>query len=150
MPRTYKPKTNRKNARTKPLSLPAQFRAGFLAELDKRTELSRFLRASYSNVVADIGGPEDLSHVKAALVERFVWLEAILQTLEHEMANGALDKAEALGKWIQAVNSLSGLAKVLGIERKASRMPWLTLPLPTADSNSTEPAPATASNGANP
>ena len=44
------------------------------------------------------------------------------------MAQGQIDKSEALGKWIQAVNSLSGLAKVLGVERKARSMPWLALP----------------------
>jgi len=43
-----------------------------------------------------------VGHVKNALIERFVWLEAILQTLEHEMANGKIDKAESLGRWIQA------------------------------------------------
>jgi hypothetical protein len=93
--------------------------------LDKRTDLARALRANYDDIVLDIGGPADVGHVKAALIERFVWLEAILQTLEHEMAQGKIDKSEALGKWIQAVNSLSGLAKVLGVDRKARSMPWL-------------------------
>ena len=53
--------------------------------------------------------------MKNVLVERFVWLQAILESLEQEMAKGQVDK---LGVWIQAVNSLSGLAKTLGIERK--------------------------------
>lgn len=123
MPR--KSQGTRTNASHKPQSLPAKFRAGFLAELDGRTELSKTLRANYESIVADLGGPEEIGHVKAALVERFCWLEAILQTLEHEMATGQIDKSDALGKWIQAVNSLSGLAKTLGVERRASSRPWL-------------------------
>jgi hypothetical protein len=130
MPR--KSKGTRVNGHHKPNTLPAKFRAGFLSELDKRTDLARALRANYQDIVLDIGGPADVGHVKGALIERFVWLEAILQTLEHEMAQGKIDKSAALGKWIQAVNSLSGLAKVLGVERRARAMPWLAaLPAPS-------------------
>ncbi len=117
MPRVGK--GTRKNEQHKPTTLPAKFKAGFLAELDKRTELAKALRANYESIVTDIGGPEDVGHVKSAMVERFVWLEAVLQTLENEMASGASDKAGVLGKWIQATNSLTGLARLLGIERKA-------------------------------
>ena len=135
MPRLYMPKTGRKNVKTKAQAVktkaqavPPKFKAGFLAAMDGRTDLAKALRANYDAIVADVGGTTDVGHVKAALVERFCWLEAILQTLEHEMAQGQIDKSEALGKWIQAVNSLSGLAKVLGVERKARSMPWLALP----------------------
>lgn len=111
-------------------ALPVKFKAGFLEAMDGRTDLAKALRANYAEVVEDVGGRAEVGRVKSALIERFCWLEAILQTLEAEMATGQIDKSEALGKWIQAVNSLSGLAKVLGIERKARAMPWLT-PLPS-------------------
>jgi hypothetical protein len=133
MPR--KSKGTRVNGHHKPQTLPAKFKAGFLSELDKRTDLARALRTNYDDIVLDIGGVADVGHVKAALIERFVWLEAILQTLEHEMAQGKIDKGDALGKWIQAVNSLSGLGKVLGVERKARSMPWLALPAPAGNAN---------------
>jgi len=123
MPR--KSQGTRTNRNHKPQTLPRRFKAGFLAELDGRTELAKTLRANYEAIVADIGGPVEVGHVKATLIERFCWLEAILQTLEHEMASGKIDKSEALGKWIQAVNSLSGLAKVLGVERNLNSRPWL-------------------------
>jgi hypothetical protein len=128
MPRLYIAKTGRKNTSHKPQSLPAKFTPGFISDLDKRTDLAKALRVSYAQVVSDIGGREEVGHIKNALVERFCWLEAILQTLEHEMAQGQIDKAETLGKWIQAVNSLSGLARVLGIERRAKQLPWLAAP----------------------
>jgi len=138
MPKRYKRKTNRPYVNGKAQEVPAKFKAGFLATLDERTALAKSLRANYASIVADVGGRDDVGHVKNALVERFVWLEAILSTIESEMAAGTIDKGEALGRWIQAVNSLAGLAKVLGVERKARSMPWISVP----------PANGTVSNGA--
>jgi len=132
MPRVSK--GTRTNKNTKPSTLPAKFRSGFLAEMDKRTELARALRDNYAAIVDDIGGPSEVGHVKASLIERFCWLEAVLQTLEHEMATGQIEKSEALGKWIQAVNSLSGLAKVLGVDRKLASRPWLA-PTPKGEAD---------------
>lgn len=116
----------RKKRPAKQNAMPENFSVGFLQTLDGRGEVSKALRANYESIVADIGGAGEIGHVKAALIERFVWLEGILQTLEHEMATGKVAKTEAVGRWIQAVNSLSGLAKVLGVERKAIAKPWMT------------------------
>jgi len=123
--RIYQSKTGRKNKNTKPQDLPAKFKAGFLSALDQRTDLAKTLRRNFREILNDIGGADDVAHVKRALIERFVWLEAILQTIEHQMAVGEIDKAEALGRWIQAVNSLVGLAKSLGLDRRAISRPWL-------------------------
>ena len=112
MPRTYTRKTDRKNVSHKPQVLPEKFKAGFLASLDKRTDLAKALRANYEEIVKDIGGEHDVGHVKAASVERFCYLEVVLQSLD-QMVSGATSRTEAIGRWIQAVNSLSGLAKVL-------------------------------------
>jgi hypothetical protein len=125
MPKNYKAKTDRRNRSTKPQSLPVKFKPGFLSTLDGRTDLAKALRSNYDAVLADVGGREEVGHVKNALLERFVYLEAILQTIEAEMVSGQTPAAEALGRWIQAVNSLTGLAKTLGIERKTRQMPWL-------------------------
>lgn len=89
-----------------------------------------------------MGGDEEVGHVKGVLIERFVWLEAILQTIEHEMATGAINKGDALGRWIQAVNSLSGLAKVLGVERKGMKTPWRVLLPLNEDPGKAEPREA--------
>lgn len=98
--------------------IPAKFEPGFISKLDGRTDIAKALRRNYEEIVTDIGELNEISHVKRSLIERFCWLEALLQTLEHEMATGQIDKTEAIGRWIQAVNSLSGLAKVLGVEKK--------------------------------
>jgi hypothetical protein len=114
-----------RNRKTKITALPAQFQAGFLSQLDGRTDLSKALRANYESVMADIGGPDEVGHIKGSLVERFCFLEAVLQTLEHDLTTGAIGKAEALAKWIQAVNTFVGLARTLGVERKLNARPWL-------------------------
>lgn len=118
----------RTNAKTK--QLPEKFQAGFLNALDGRTELARALRDNYKAIVEDIGGVAEVGHVKSALVERFVWLEATLQTIEQDMATGAIDRSEAVSRWIQAVNALTGLAKVLGVDRRSDK-PWMLEQPPT-------------------
>jgi uncharacterized membrane protein YccC len=73
--------------------------------------------------VSDQGGIDNLSHVRRSLVERFCWLEAVLRSLELRIAEA--DKAETadlLAKWIQALNSLVGLGRCIGLERRARKL----------------------------
>lgn len=123
----------RKN-RTRRASVPMKFKVGFLASMDGRYDLTRTLRGLRDVIVADLGGPKELSHVKQTLIERFVWLEAMLQTLEHEMLTGKVKRADVLGTWLKAVNALSLLAKRVGIERRAVDVPpWIPQSAPNAD-----------------
>jgi hypothetical protein len=113
-------------------TLPTEFQPGFLSKLDGRTEISRLLNGNYQAIVADLGGEAEQSHIKLALVERFTFLEAVLCGIESQIALARTVKGKAgqaaavkleselIGKWIQAVNSLTGLAKTLGIERRAN------------------------------
>ncbi len=147
MPR--KSKGTRTNAKTKLHSLegkaPSDFKVGFLQALDGRTDLAKALRANYDAVVEDVGGSEEVGHVKSALVERFCWLEAILQKIEHDIAHGKVDQ---LGTWIQATNSLSGLARVLGVDRQARARFYIATPLTAAEP--VEPQAPAPSNGQQP
>ena len=118
MTRIYKPKTERKNVSHKPQALPEKFRAGFLSCMDGRSNLTKALRANYDQIVKDIG-EDNVGSVKATLVEKFVFLSVVLQSIEAEMVAGQISKSEAISKWVQALNSLVGLAKVLGVERKS-------------------------------
>lgn len=131
MPRKYVRKTTRPpNAHHKAVRPPAVFKPGFLATIDGRTELARTLRARRDEIIADIGGLTELSRVKAVLIDRYVWLECIAQTLEEQMAAG---NGDAAGRYAQLVNAISGLAVKLGLDRRQQAMPWLT---------ATEPEPA--------
>jgi hypothetical protein len=118
-------------------TLPDKYERGFLAKLDGRSEIAQRLRDNYEAISDDLGGVAELSHVKAALVERFVFLEAVLSKIEADMANHPTETQELLGRWIQAVNSLTGLSKVLGLDRR-SKNPWNAL----SEAPISAPAPA--------
>lgn len=110
----------------KTTTLPERYSKGFLDKLDGRIEIARELKAAYEEVTADLGGVEVLSHTKRALVERFVWLEAIMRGIERRIAESDDEDAEASGqllsRWIQGCNSLTGLARTLGLERRTRKL----------------------------
>lgn len=104
----------------KKTGLPAKYRAGFLAKMDHRHLLSRELHAAYDEITGDLGGVDTLSHVKRSLCERFVWLETFMRGIEVRVGQaGAEDADKLLGRWVQAVNTLTGLARTLGLERRS-------------------------------
>lgn len=110
-------------AKPKLRSLPGKYTPGFLRQMDRRTELSERLRVAFDNITTDAGGADDLAHVKLALVERFVFLEAMLSTLENEIVNSTdtTNQAELVGRWTAAVNTLVGLSKAIGLDRKVPK-----------------------------
>lgn len=96
--------------------MPEKYEPGFIRELDGRTSLGQRLAKAYDEIVNDTD--ENLSHTKQALIERFVFLEFTLQNWELEIVAHP-DRADKLmGKWIQAINSLTGLAKLIGLRRQ--------------------------------
>jgi len=84
--------------------------------LDKRTVLGRAVVDRYEAVMSDLGGIEALSTVKRSLVRRFTWFEVMLEGFECRMASG---ESIDLGAWTQCCNSWLGLAKALGLDRRA-------------------------------
>lgn len=104
------------NGATRLMSMPSKFEIGFLDKLDKRTEVFALLKSAYDELSQDLGGVETLSHVKRCLVERFIFLEFTMRSLENHMATK--QSVKLLGKWVHAVGALSGLAKTLGLDRK--------------------------------
>ena|SRR6266576_3732540 len=125
MTRIYKRKTDRRNGVShKPQSIGESYTPGFLTKLDQRTELCRMLRERFDSIASDLGGVDQLSRIKSSLLERFLWLEAVLGKIETTL--GLLEDPKTasalLGTWIQACNSLMGIAKVLGVERQAHMM----------------------------
>jgi hypothetical protein len=101
---------------------PKRFEANFLAKMDGRTEIFQQLKTAYDEIVADCGGVENLSHVMLALCERFVFLEFTLQQLESRIASNPKGADEFISKWIQACNSVTGLAKTLGLEKRVRKV----------------------------
>lgn len=109
MPR--RSKGTRVNRKLKPQTLPDKFTPGFTAELDNRTLLSRALRQRFEAIAADLGG--DLSNLKASLLERYVWLEALMCRIEGELATAddPNELAATLARWIQLCNAFQGIVE---------------------------------------
>lgn len=108
--------------RNKTKKLPKSFQPGFLARLDNRLEVAQVLHAAFEEVTDDMGGMVNLSHAQKILAERFVFLEHFLRQLEVKIMMDPKEHKQEIGRWIQAINSLSGLAKTIGIERKIRKV----------------------------
>jgi hypothetical protein len=111
-------------ARTRP-DLPEKYVPGFLRELDGRTDVCQRLTAAYDRIVEDAGGEEQLSLVKLSLIERFVFLSEMLERWELEIVKQPSENGAALARWVQAVNSIQGLARAIGIDAKGRKRPTL-------------------------
>ncbi len=106
---------------TRQQTLPAKYEAGFLRRLDPNTELYARLQRAFQTIVDDVSGDEALAHIQLALIERFVFLEATLQSWEAEIALNPASHEKLLSRWIQALNCLQGLGRSIGVERMEKR-----------------------------
>lgn len=97
-------------------SIPTDYSSDWLEKLDGRTRLAQACRSRYAALTDDLGGHDALSYQRRSLARRAVWLEAVIETQEAALARGEdVDQ----GRMTQALNSLVGLFKVLGLDRKA-------------------------------
>lgn len=97
-------------------SIPERYAPDFMDRLDKRTVLGRAVVDRYEGIVADLGGEEALTNIKRSLVRRFTWFEVMLEGIECRAAAG---EGVDIGAWTQLTNSWLGIARMLGLDRKA-------------------------------
>ena len=105
-------------------NLPIKFELGILTKLDRRTEIFKQLRRAYREITDDMGGISSLSRVQVCLAERFCFLECVLKGIEQKIATNPKSKEveTILSRWIQGLNSLTGLAKIIGLSRRARKI----------------------------
>lgn len=96
-------------------TIPDKYAPDFAERMDKRTSIAKAIRGRIEAIEADMGGDECLSHAKRSLVRRVVWLEAVIEHAEQRLAGG---EAIDLGGHVQAVNTVIGLYRLLGLERR--------------------------------
>jgi hypothetical protein len=96
--------------------MPADYEPDFEKRLDRRTVIGTALMERLGALHSDLGGLEGLSHVKQSLCKRAVWLEVVVESHEQHLANGV---AVDVGAYTQALNTLLGVYRVLGVERRA-------------------------------
>lgn len=102
-------------------ALPNEYSQDWLERLDGRTSLARAVRSRFADLTTDLGG--DLSYQRRSLAKRAVWMEATIEQMEAALARG---EDVDLGRMTQAVNSLQGLLKTLGLDRVARDVPSLS------------------------
>ncbi len=101
---------------------PKKYETNFLQKLDRRTASYQILNDGFNEVVSDMGGLDGLSHVQKSLAERYIFLEFVLRNVEKQMARNPKKSEELLSRWIQGLNSLTGLARTIGLHRKAKKI----------------------------
>lgn len=97
-------------------TIPTEYEPNFVERLDGRTKLAQVIPQRINAIESDLGGADSLSYARRSLVRRVVWLEAVVETYEQNLSR---DVTIDLGAYTQAINSLLGLFRLLGLERKA-------------------------------
>jgi hypothetical protein len=97
-------------------SIPEKYSPDFMDRIDRRTVLGKAVVERYQRVVADLGGEENLTTIKQSLVRRLTWFEVMIEGMECRAAAG---EGVDVGSWSQLTNSWLGIARMLGLERRA-------------------------------
>lgn len=106
----------RKLKRRQAAAIPAVFAPEFWSEQDGRLHVARTVREMVARLRADAGAD---SYQKDLLIQRAVFISLQLETAEITAArSGDFDA----GVYTQQVNSLLGLLKALGLEKKARKV----------------------------
>jgi len=92
------------------------FTPRFLDDADQRLRVVRSIRRKVELLMRDAGGNESMQ--RAMLVKHATFLHVLLETQETELAeSGSID----LGSFVQAINSLVGLLRMLGLEKRIKK-----------------------------
>ena len=97
--------------------LPSSYEHGLINRFDQRFKLAKELQAHYKVLVNDLGGIEHLSYQKQAIAEHAVFINMLIKKWQREYVEQK--NMPDMGKLTQAINSLLGLLKTLGLDRQA-------------------------------
>lgn len=100
---------------SKPSKVAAKYSEDFLGSMDRRCSAAIKLNTRLQLLTDDLGGLESLSYQQISLAKRAVFVEQHLEHLETALASGEDVSPSILH---QAVNTLTGLYRTLGIHRK--------------------------------
>jgi hypothetical protein len=102
-------------------TLPPKYTTGFLQNVDTRTTLFKRLETTYNELCQDCGGWSRMPLTHRALAERFAYLLEFTRKIELKLVDDPTAESDLLGKWIQSVNSMMGLSRMLGQDKKADQ-----------------------------
>jgi hypothetical protein len=96
--------------------LPAAYRDNYLSLMDRRTKVCRAVLGRIAELESDAGGEAAITHARRSLIRRAAFIEVLIEGKEIDVATGQEIDA---GTLTQLTNTLLGLYRVLGVERKA-------------------------------
>jgi len=101
-------------------TLPERFQPRFWSDCDNRVALVRAIKEKVQQLKADCNAD---SMQKETLCERAIFLITVLETQEvNAVHHGKID----LGSYTQGLNTLMGVLRTLGLERKAKKIGTLS------------------------
>lgn len=99
-------------------TLPDGYSSKWVDRLDKRTKVARAVLDRIECLESDAGGADSITHAKRSLIRRAAFIEAMCEGQELKLTAG--QEVDA-GSLTQLTNSLLGIYRVLGLERRARR-----------------------------
>lgn len=99
-------------------TLPETYSSDWLARLDKRTKVARAVLARVTELESDAGGADALSAARRSLIRHAAWLDALVESYEMKLAAG---EPIDVGAFTQSLNSLLGLLRLVGLERRQKK-----------------------------
>lgn len=109
MPKHKEPKT------------PRTFDPLWIQKADNRLVVIKMARERLSDLANDLGG--DLSYQETVLARRLIWLELLAETIERDVSEGKADVD--IGGYVQRINAIVGVIRLLGLKRRARKVPSL-------------------------
>jgi hypothetical protein len=91
--------------------------------MDNRLAVVKRVRDRLATLLNDLGGAENLSYQEQVIAKRLVWLEALCEQVERQIAEGNTDAD--VGKYTQQINTIIGIGRALGLKRRAKDVPSL-------------------------
>lgn len=102
--------------------LPGRYENDWLSKLDGRTRLAQAARQRMGQLVADLGGADAISYQERSICKRIVWLETMIEHRESQLARGEdIDESRHAAN----INTLVGLLRSIGLQRRARDVPTL-------------------------
>lgn len=115
--------TGKKGQRsTKTTGMPNRYTETMTKELDGRYRVAKELKARLETLLADLGGEGALSTQQKMLAERATFIQVLLESKERDLVKG--NKFD-VGTYLQAVNTLLGVLRSLGLKRSEKIIPHL-------------------------
>jgi hypothetical protein len=99
--------------------IPADFRGDFMTIIDRNTPVGQAMHDRCAMVVTDLGGDDNLSTVKRSTARDWAGLDVLVESLLCRLAAG--EEIDA-GSLVQLMNTKTGIARMLGLDRRPKQV----------------------------